>query len=241
MARIGIIGAMQVEIDLLVEQFTDARTTTVADITFQEGTLDGVPVAITRCGIGKVNAALTTQALIDRFSPALVINTGVAGALDAGLEIGDLVVSTDAVEHDMDVTGLGYDPGVIPEMVGKAGGMLSFAADEALADIMLAAARAVAPDVTAVAGRIASGDQFVCTREARTRIIDTFGALCCEMEGAAIAHTCVRNHVPFVIVRSISDKADDTSKVEYRMTEQAMAEHCAGIVGYAVRRLGAGA
>lgn len=236
-APIGIIGAMQVEVDLLIDQLHDARVTTAADLTFYEGTIANVPVAITRCGVGKVNAALTTQALIDRFAPARIINTGVAGALDADLEVGDLVVATDAIQHDMDVTGLGYAPGVVPEMIARLTGVLSFEADEQLAETIMRAAHEVAPTVTAVRGRIASGDLFVCTKDARERIISLFGAGCCEMEGAAIAQVCWRNHTPFVIVRTISDKADDTSKTEYRMTEQAMAEHCAAIVERALQLL----
>lgn len=238
-AHIGIIGAMQVEIDLLLDQLCDQRVSRLADMTIYEGTISGVPVAIVRCGIGKVSAALCTQALIDRAAPDCIINTGVAGALDARLDIGDLVISTDAVQHDMDVTGLGYEPGVIPELDGLAErrGRLSFEADEALAEAVLASAREVTPDITVTRGRVASGDQFVCTQELRSRIIDTFGAACCEMEGAAIAQACWRNGTPFVIVRTISDKADHTSTVDYRVFEQQTAERCAAIVANALKRI----
>lgn len=236
-ARIGIIGAMQVEIDLLLERLEHDRITTVADMAIHEGTLSGVPVAIVRCGIGKVNAALCTQVLVNQSAPSHIINTGVAGALDTSLEIGDLVISTDAVQHDFHVTGLGYKPGMIPELGAGQSPISSFVADEQLAQIIQQAARSVAPTIKTVRGRIATGDQFVCTQEARERIIGDFGALCCEMEGAAIAQACWRNGIPFVIVRAISDKADDTSKVEYRFNEQQIAEHCAAIVAHAVAQL----
>lgn len=234
--RIGIIGAMQVEVDLLLEQLTDDQTTTISDMVFHEGTLAGVPVVVVRCGVGKVNAAMCAQTLIVCFGVTRVINTGVAGALDETLHVGDLVVSTDAVHHDMDVTGLGYAPGVVPEME-NGGGKLAFVADALLVQTVLRAAAEVAPDLRAISGRIASGDQFVCEQRDRDRIIDTFGAHCCEMEGTPIAHVCHRNHVPFVIVRAISDNADDSSKHEYRDAEARTARVSAGIVARAVELL----
>lgn len=236
--RVGIIGAMQVEVDLLVGQLTEARDIEACGTTFHVGTLGQTPVAIVRCGVGKVNAALCTQTLIERLSPACVINTGVAGSLDASLEIGDMVISDDLVQHDMDVTGLGYEPGCIPEMDGTPQGRCSFAADEGLRRVALAAAADVAGSAAATTGRIASGDQFVCTQEARNRIIATFGARCCEMEGAAIAQACWRNGVPFVVVRAISDKADGSSSVEYRVFERQAAERGGAIVRRAVELLG---
>ena len=236
---IGIIGAMQVEIDLLVNQLEDLQTTSVADMTFYSGRLHGTDTVIVRCGIGKVSAAMTTQALIDRYAPHRIINTGVAGALDPTLDIGDLVVSSDLVQHDMDVTGLGYKPGVIPELDGLAQvrGKLAFETDDQLCQVIASAATEVDPHITVVRGRIVSGDQFVCTREQRERIIATFGASCCEMEGAAIAQVCWRNGIPFVVARTISDKADDSSKVEYRDFEQKTAERCAAIISKALNLL----
>ncbi len=233
--RLGIIGAMQVEVDLLIEQMDDDRTTTVSGMDFHEGVLHGFDVVVVRCGIGKVNAAMCAQTLIVDFGATRVINTGVAGALDESLHVGDLVVSTDAVHHDMDVVGLGYAPGVVPEMEDT--GKLAFAADPLMVQAVLRAAAEVAPDLHATPGRIASGDQFVCEREDRERIIGTFGAHCCEMEGTPIAQVCYRNDVPFVIVRAISDNADDTSKLEYRDAEAQTARLCAGIVARAVELL----
>ena len=237
--RIGIIGAMEVEVVTLIGKLENETATTVAGMTFHEGLLSGVPVVVVQCGVGKVSAAMCAQALIDRFGVSQVVNTGVAGALDTALNVGDVVISTDAVHHDMDVTGLGYEPGVIPELgVWPLRGLLSFPASEHLRGVMRTAAAEVAPNITVVEGRVASGDQFVCTREAREFIIATFRACCCEMEGTAIAHVCYRNEVPFVIVRMISDKADDSSTVEYREAEEVTAHGCAAIVERAVALMG---
>lgn len=229
--KLGIIGAMEVEVRLLLDHMTDDVMTQVSGTEFHEGHIAGVPVVVVRCGIGKVNAAMITQTVIDRFGATHVINTGVAGALDASLEVGDIVVSIDAVQHDMDVTGLGYVRGLVPEMTNLTieGGKAFFEADERLRALVVKAVAEAAPEVTAIEGRIASGDLFVCEDADRKRILETFGAHCCEMEGAAIAQVCWRNGVPFVIVRAMSDKADDTSKDSYRSAEADNGEHCARI------------
>jgi len=227
---IGIIGAMKVEIDTIIDQLGDHRMTMVAGSDFHEGTLGGRRVVVARCGVGKVNAAMCTQIVIGRFGATRVINSGVAGALDPTLDIGDLVISTDAVQYDMDVTGLGYEPGVIPEL-----NVLAFVADEELRAVMRRAAHEVLPDITVLDGRIASGDRFVCDQSENQYIVETFGAICCEMEGSAIAQVCARNEVPFVSVRTISDKADSTSITEYRLNEEHTAHRCAAIVTRALQ------
>ena len=234
--KLGIIGAMQVEVERLIAAMSQDKVVEIAGMVFHEGQLNGTEVVIVRCGVGKVSAAMCTQALIDRFAPTHVLNVGVAGSLDATLDIGDLVVSTDAVHHDMDVTGLGYPPGLVPELDEQAElhGKRFFEADEHLRSVVLRAAADVAPEITVVEGRVASGDLFVCEQADKERIASTFGAKCCEMEGAGIAHVCWRNEMPFVIVRTISDKADGTSKVEYRVFEEQTAQRCAAIVDRAV-------
>ena len=237
--KIGVIGAMHVEIELLISQLANLHETAVADMTIYEGTLGGTPVAVVRCGVGKVSAAMCTQALIDRFSPTHIINTGVAGALDPSLDIGDLVVARDLVQHDMDVTGLGYQLGTIPELdaIAELRGKRTFDTDDTLAQAIIDAAAIIAPGAAVIRGRIASGDQFVCTQELRNRVIEAFDASCCEMEGAAIAQVCWRNGIPFVVVRAISDKADDTSSTEYPEFETVIAHHCAEITAHAIATL----
>ena len=231
--KTGIIGAMETEVATLVAQLEGDVATTVSSMTFHEGTLHGAPVVVVRCGMGKVNAAMCAQTLVAQFGATRVINTGVAGSLDPTLNIGDLVVSVDALHHDMDVTGLGYPKGQVPDL-----DTLAFAASAELRQAVCRAAAQVAPDITVREGRVVSGDQFVSSAAQREPIIRTFAASCCEMEGAAIAQVCYRNRVPFVIVRAISDKADDESAVDYPTFERQAAEHCARIVERTLELLG---
>ncbi|MCI8468043.1 MAG: 5'-methylthioadenosine/adenosylhomocysteine nucleosidase [Eggerthellaceae bacterium] len=257
--KYGIIGAMDVEVELLraamgpaassgraagealeaaVERdLVDAgqtpldgdspalgatsRVTCVAGRDFWEGAIDGTPCVVVQCGVGMVNAASCAQALIDRFAVDAVVNTGVGGSLDARIDIGDVVVATDAVNWLMDVENLGYAPGQTPGMD------VAFATDDALRAAAASAARA--EGVTPHEGRVASGDRFVRDVADKERIAAVFGARCCEMEGAAIAQVCAANDVPCAILRAISDKADGSDAVDYPVFEEAAARHCAAI------------
>ena len=232
--KIGIIGAMDVEVEHLKAELADARTERVAGTDFCSGRLGEKDVVVVKCGIGKVNAGICAQVLADHFGCTHLVNTGVAGSLDADrLDIGDLVVSTDCVEHDFTVAPLGYAPGLIPGREHP-----EFVADAELRDAALAAAAAVAPEVRALPGRVASGDQFISAEEDRRRIVDTFGAFCCEMEGAAIAQAAEANGVPFVVVRAISDKpGSEGQAMDYATFERASAERCARIVEHLVASL----
>ena len=232
--KIGIIDAMDVEVELLKEQLADLEVTSFLSADFYSGRLGEKDVVVVKCGVGKVNAALCAQALVDRFHITQLINTGVAGSLDAGrLDIGDLVVSTDCVQHDFSVGALGYEPGLVPGFESVA-----FVADERLREAALSAAAAVAPEVRALPGRVASGDLFVSAEEDRRRIVDGFGPLCCEMEGAAIAQAASLNGVPFVVVRAISDKpGTEGQAMDYATFERASAHRCAKIVAHMVGEL----
>lgn len=225
--RIGIIGAMDVEVELLKGALEGMRVDRVAGGEYCSGHLGDKDVVVVKCGVGKVNAGICAQVLADHFGCTHLINTGIAGSLDASrLDIGDLVVSTDCVEHDFTVGALGYAPGLIP---GRE--RVEFVADAALREAALAAAALVAPEVRALPGRVASGDQFVSAEGDRRRIQETFGALCCEMEGAAIAQAAEANSVPFVVVRAISDKpGTEGQALDYAAFERAAAERCARIV-----------
>lgn len=224
--KVGIIGAMECEVTYLRDQIEFARTKEVLGTAYTEGELAGMRVVLARCGVGKVNAAICAQVMLGTFGVTHVINTGVAGALDSRVEIGDLVVSTDAVEHDMDVTPLGFKPGEHPDMH-----VVAFPADPALRAAVVEAAGKVATDVHTFEGRVCSGDQFIGSAAAKQRIVDTFGGACCEMEGAAIAHVCYLADAPYVVVRAMSDKADDDSGVsDYPTFEKQAAKHCAEIV-----------
>ena len=225
MTKLGIIGAMQVEVETLLGQMVNKTALEKAGSVFYEGVLEGLPVVVAQCGVGKVNASLCAQILCDCFAVTHIVNTGVAGSLSAQLDIGDLVVSRDAMYHDFDCRGLGgrYRLGQVPGM-----DVLAFPADRALMEAAFAAAEAVNPGHTRV-GRIASGDQFVAGKAQKERIIADTQAMCTEMEGAAIAQTAYRNGVPFVILRAISDKADDSAEMDYPTFERIAAYRCAQV------------
>ncbi len=202
---IGIIGAMDEEVALFKQALQDATETVRAQISFYQGTLAGRNVVLCKSGVGKVNAAMTAQILISEFGATSVIFTGVAGALDPSLEIGDIVVSTHLQHHDIDATALGFPLGVIPFYPQSV-----FYADQRLVELALQSSRSV-NGTTVRAGCIVSGDQFIGSREKAKQLHEVFQALCAEMEGAAVAHVCQQNGVPFVVIRSMSDKADGSA------------------------------
>ena len=223
MIKLGIIGAMEQEVETLLEQMENKSAATVAGSTFYEGKLSGLDVVVVQCGIGKVNAALCVQILCTRYHITHAVNTGIAGSLCADLDIGDLVVSSDAMYHDFDCVHFGYPYGKVPGM-----DVVSFPADETMVKLAYAAADGVHPGHVTV-GRVASGDQFVAVQELKDRIIANTQALCTEMEGAAIAQTAYRNCVPFVILRAISDKADNSAEMDYPTFEKQAAHRCAAV------------
>ena len=230
--KVGIIGAMDVEVARLVREMTVEREVERAGRHFWEGKIGGTEAVIVQCGIGKVSAGICVQVLCDLFGITHVINTGIAGSLDDQINIGDVVVSTDAIYHDMDVTPLGYEYGQVPQI-----DTLSFPADSMLRKAAVKACREAAPEIGVFEGRIVSGDQFICDRSIKNSIAERFGGLCTEMEGAAIAQAAYLNGIPFVIVRAISDKADESVHVSYEEFEAKAAEHCAGIVEHMVKGL----
>ena len=229
---IGIIGAMDEEVSLLKKEVSDVRTEMIAGMDYFAGKLGEVPVVIVKCGIGKVNAGICTQILIQKFHAAAVINTGVAGSLDSKIDIGDIVVSTEAIQHDFDCSPLGFAKGEIPYT-----GLAAFPADEALRTCAAAAVRKTAPEIHVFEGRICSGDQFIASRAQKEAIVNTFGGLCCEMEGASVAQVCTLNQVPYVILRAISDKADDSEEVSYSVFVESAAHRCAATVINMVKSL----
>jgi adenosylhomocysteine nucleosidase len=224
MAKIGIIGAMDVEVSCLKNAMTTISTKTHAGLEFLEGALCGCDVVLVKCGIGKVNAALCAQALIDVFETVYVINTGIAGAISDKLRPCDIVLSTDAVYHDFDVTGFGYPPLSIPGMNSV------FKADSLMLKAALEAAESLGFSRAMHSGRIATGDVFVASRQKKLDIRALCDPLCVEMEGAAIAHVCVTNKTPFLIIRCISDMADDSGHEAYEFNEKTAAETSARLV-----------
>ena len=205
---IGIIGAMDIEIDGLKAQMTETETRVISGIEFTRGVLNGTEVVTAVCGIGKVFAALCTQTMILRYNPDCIINTGVGGSLTEELNVGSIAIADSAVERDMDTTALGDEPGYINGL-----DLVKIPADADLTERLCKAAAAL--KIPYLTGTIASGDQFVSTIEAKTALAEKFGAISCEMEGAAIGHVCYVNKVPFTIVRAISDGLTDGSGMEY--------------------------
>lgn len=221
MTKLGIIGAMDIEVHLLKESIRNLTVTEKAGTEYYEGSLCGLPVVVVKCGIGKVNAAIGAQILCDCFGVTHIVNTGIAGSLCAEQNIGDMVVSSDVWHHDFDCVAFGYPMCRIPGMPQ------SFAADEN----MIALARQAAEQTGSAVriGRIASGDQFVADQKLKDQIIERTQALCTEMEGAAIAQTAYRNGIPFVILRCISDKADNSAEMDYPSFEAMAAQRCAQV------------
>lgn len=223
--KIGIIGAMEVEVSTLKEAMKVDRVVTKAGMNFYEGMLLATPAVVVQCGVGKVNAAMCVQILADLFQVTHVLNTGVAGSLNADLDIGDILVSEKAVQHDVDVSPLGYQLGKIPGFESR-----EFDADKRMADAIIDACKRANPDVNIVKGRVVSGDQFISDNKVKEHLISEFQGDCAEMEGAAIAQASVLNGIPFAIVRAISDKADGSAEMDYPTFESQAAVHCANLV-----------
>ncbi len=234
MTKLGIIGAMQIEVETLVEKMQNVSFATHAGSVYYEGTLEGLNAVVVQCGVGKVNAAICAQILCSCYGVTHLVNTGIAGSLCAELDIGDLLVSTDAMYHDFDCANFGYPFGKVPGM-----DVVSFPADETLRQLAFEAAEAVNPGHTKT-GRVASGDQFVADKTLKAKIIANTQGLCTEMEGAAIAQTAYRNGLPFVILRAISDKADDSAEMDYPTFERIAAHRCAEVAMRLAKQLKAG-
>ena len=232
MTKLGIIGAMQLEVETLLGIMEDKKVSSHAGSTFYEGKLEGLDVVVVQCGVGKVNAAICAQILCSCFGVTHLVNTGIAGSLCADLDIGDMVVSVDAMYHDFDCVHFGYEMGRVPGMY-----VTAFPADAKMMELAFAAAEKVNPGHTKT-GRVASGDLFVAEKSAKERIIERTKALCTEMEGAAIAHTAYRNNIPFVILRAISDKADDSAEMDYPTFERIAAHRCANVTCRMAKMLG---
>ncbi len=219
---IGIIGAMELEVSRLTQAMADCHTQKFAGMTFYRGNINGQDVVVVRSGVGKVNAAVCTQILVDKFSVNAIINTGIAGAVSEQVDIGDIVLSTDAIQHDVEAVGFGYPVGTIPQME-----VSTFMADQTLRDLAKTTFEELYSKEKLHVGRILTGDQFIADADKRAWLLETFDGLCCEMEGAAIAHAAHLNELPFLIIRAISDKADADSVEDYPAFERQAAEQSA--------------
>lgn len=230
--KIGIIGAMELEVEALKSHMSDVVITQKAGMDFYEGLFAQVPVVVVRSGIGKVNAAICAQILADCFGVSHLINTGIAGSLNAKLDIGDILISKDAIHHDVDASIFGYPLGELPQL-----GVREFIADEQLVSLAVSSCKKVNPDIHAIVGRVVSGDQFICDQQVKEHLIKDFAGDCTEMEGASIAHTAYLNQIPFVIIRAISDKADNSAEMDYPTFEKVAAKHSAALVEDLIQNL----
>ena len=231
--RIGIIGAMEIEVSAIIEKMEMESEECVSGIAFAIGRLHGIEAVAAKCGIGKVNAGICAQIMIGSFGATHVINTGVAGSLSESIGIGDFVISSGAVYHDFSLENFGYAAGQVPGFDSAV-----FNADDRLAHVMERAIRLRAPDAAIHAGIVASGDRFICDCDDRLGISLRTGACCCEMEGAAVAQACRMNGVPFAIIRAISDMADGSSPEDYDAFERSAAESSSAAVLEAFRLMG---
>ena len=206
---IGIIAAMDKEMDVLKAEMSEVDMQVISGLQFWIGKLSGVSVIAVRSGIGKVNAAMAAEVMSVVFKVDYIINTGIAGSLNSDINIGDIVLSVDAMEHDID-EGTGCEPGILSTLKESI-----YKADVKLREITKKVCEEVNPDINVFEGRVLSGDQFISTKEKKDFLVKQFGGICCEMEGAAIAHVSYLNNIPFIIIRSISDKADEASEFDY--------------------------
>ncbi len=207
---IGIIGAMHEEIVELREVMEGKEVKEIAGMKFYCGKINGKEAVLVESGIGKVNAAICTTLLINQFGSKKVIFTGVAGGVDPVLNVGDIVISDDLVQHDVDVTAFGCKHGEIPRMDNS-----FFNSDKELSEKAYGAAKKIFPDKNVIKGRVLSGDQFVSSAEKTKWFQEIFNGACVEMEGASVAHVCHLFKTPFVVIRSISDKADHSAGVDF--------------------------
>lgn len=208
----GIICAMELELEGILNLMTQAEKTEVDGIVFYKGYIRETEVVAAVCGVGKVNAAVCTRMMIDLYHPECVINSGVAGALSTQVSVGDVVIATSAVQHDYDTTALGEPRGMITLSDGS--GIINFTAADELSQRLFDSAEKLS-DTKVFRGVIATGDEFVHVPERRLAIGEEFSAIACEMEGGAIAHVCYRAQVPFAILRSISDDLTNNTSMSF--------------------------
>jgi adenosylhomocysteine nucleosidase len=221
---IGIIGAMKEEVDSILSLMQEKEQTIHYGVKFYTGKINNQSCIVSKSGVGKVNAARSTQIMIDKFNPACIINIGSAGALEPSLEIGDTVISDKCIQHDVDITAFGHQKGYIA-------GVRYIEADAGLVEkCKKAIEQSVESKYKTYIGTVASGDQFISSEEVKEQIHKDFDAWCVEMEGAAIAYVCHLCEMPFVIIRSISDKSTKGNAIEFREFLKLSSDRCAHFV-----------
>ena len=220
---IGIIGAMDIEVEKIKAFLTDISEEVVSGVNFVRGKFEDKDVVVAKCGVGKVFAALCAEAMILKYSPRLIINVGVAGCLDKTLKIGDIVIADNVCQHDMDTSPLGDPIGLLSDI-----NIIKIPADQKACELFERCAKELSLPFSV--GTIASGDQFVSSAEKKDFIIDNFHAKSCEMEGGAIGHVCYVNNVPFAVLRAMSDGADDGAKMDFPTFAKMAAENSTCVI-----------
>lgn len=228
---LGIIGALDIEVEILKKSLEAPQRAVVSGIEFVSGKLWGVSAVVAKSGVGKVNSAACAEAMILKYSPSVIINTGVGGALTPELSVMDAVVASDVVQHDFDTTACGDPHGFIPEING-----VKLAADMAVSDAISAAVKELG--IKCVTGTVATGDKFVSSERDKEFLRNTFGAVCCEMEGAAIGQVCFINGVRFAVLRSVSDNADGSSPMDFPTFAPKAAENAVRIIERMIKSVG---
>lgn len=221
---VGLIGAMSVEVEALMDQLENRQERRIGMDVFVSGKLFGKDAVLSVCGPGKINAALCAQSLILHYHPEWILNLGVAGAGDTTVSIGDMVIATAAVQHDMDTSPIGDPVGLVSKI-----NLVEIPCDASLRARLVKAASAV-QGVKVHEGVIATGDQFINSGEVRSRIHRLFNAKAVEMEGGAVAHACYVHGVPCGVLRSISDQADGRSDMDYPSFTKLAARHSQQVV-----------
>lgn len=209
---IGIICALNEEVQALIDAMKNKEEKTIAKLTYYKGEIHNQKVVATECGIGKVNAAMSTQIMIDTYHPDIIINSGIAGSLSKDIKIGDIVISKDCVQHDYNVTEMGGDP--LGQIVYNDEQRIDIPTNSKVVEGLQKACRTL-KNTSIFHGRIASGDLFIASHKGREKVASNFNALCCEMEGAAVGQVCYRNDVPYAILRCISDDFNENEFIDY--------------------------
>lgn len=220
---LGIIGAMESEVDGLKAKMSDKKIETISGVEFALGKIGNTDVVVAKAGVGKVNAAVTAQTMILRYNTDALINIGVAGGIDSNLSIGDIVVADKVVEHDMDTTAVGDEPGFITGI-----DRVYMDCDKSLSELLIKCSTDTG--LNTLSGIIATGDIFVAEDSIRNKIKNVFNGAAAEMEGAAIGHVCTMNNVPFAVLRAMSDCANDDSKVDFPTFAAKAAENSIDII-----------
>ncbi len=227
---IGILCALDAEVSKLYELIENAKVEELYGFRFAEGMLQGKQVVVAKCGVGKVNAAICCQTMIMKYAPELIINSGVSGSLSSELNICDIAVGTDVVEHDIDTTAFGDPYGLVPTL-----NVVNLPCDERVCAIICEAASELG--IHAVPARIASGDQFISDGEKKRWLVDTFGAKSCEMESGAIAHTCCNAGIKCAVIRAISDSTDGDHEMEFTQFLQVAADNSIKVLLETLKRI----